>query len=240
MTLPSKHETALAVRRLLREGRSGALATLAAADGAPAAALVTFAADARARPLFLLSGLSDHTRNLGADARASFLVEAASAMRRPQAGPRAALNGTVRKAGGAHARARFLARHPDAALYAGFGDFAFYRMTVESVRYVGGFAAARRAAGRDVMLAAQPAGAVDAAEADILDHINTARAGTADLYANALLGRRGRGWRVSGVDVEGADLTRAGRFARLWFPAPAGSVKDVRGALMRMAQKARA
>ena len=32
----------------------------------------------------------------------------------------------------AHLRRRFLARHPKAELYAGFADFALWRMTVES------------------------------------------------------------------------------------------------------------
>ena len=33
----------------------------------------------------------------------------------------------------------FLGRHPDAAYYADFTDFAFWRILVDSVRYIGGF-----------------------------------------------------------------------------------------------------
>jgi hypothetical protein len=36
-------------------------------------------------------------------------------------------------------RDTFLAAHPEAAQYAGFGDFGFWRLAVESVRWVGGF-----------------------------------------------------------------------------------------------------
>ena len=34
---------------------------------------------------------------------------------------------------------RFLARHPDAGMYAGFKDFAFYRVAVERAHLVAGF-----------------------------------------------------------------------------------------------------
>ena len=39
----------------------------------------------------------------------------------------------------AGARERFLAVHPGAAFYAGFGDFGFWRLEVSSVRYIGGY-----------------------------------------------------------------------------------------------------
>ena len=39
------------------------------------------------------------------------------------------------------ARARYLARHPEAAQWADFGDFTFYRINVVDVYYVGGFGA---------------------------------------------------------------------------------------------------
>jgi hypothetical protein len=35
--------------------------------------------------------------------------------------------------------ARFVARHPSAELYAGFGDFRLYRMTVARAHLVAGF-----------------------------------------------------------------------------------------------------
>ena len=46
-------------RHLLRSVRSGALATIDAADGTPFASLVTLATDSDGTPLMLLSRLSD-------------------------------------------------------------------------------------------------------------------------------------------------------------------------------------
>ena len=37
------------------------------------------------------------------------------------------------------ARDRYLAANPSAAYYIEFGDFVFYRLNVESIRYVGGY-----------------------------------------------------------------------------------------------------
>jgi hypothetical protein len=38
----------------------------------------------------------------------------------------------------ANARAAFFAAHPNSAYYDGFRDFAFWKLDVSSVRYIGG------------------------------------------------------------------------------------------------------
>ena len=66
-------------RTVLRSRRSAALATAMATEtGWPYASLVTVACDVDGSPILLLSGLSDHTRNLDRDPRASLLLEDAS------------------------------------------------------------------------------------------------------------------------------------------------------------------
>ena len=63
------------VRELLRTARSGALGTFSLAmPGHPFVSLVTFVPDSSLRPVFLLSGLAEHTRNLRADPKASLLL----------------------------------------------------------------------------------------------------------------------------------------------------------------------
>ena len=49
------------------------------------------------------------------------------------------LFGKAEKTGEEAARRRFLARHPEAAFYADFPDFAFWRLEVEGAHYIGGF-----------------------------------------------------------------------------------------------------
>src|ERR671918_2392133 len=65
----------LAAKKLLREGRSGALATLMAGTGDPYCSLVNVATAADGAPLLLISRLAVHTRNILADARVSLMLD---------------------------------------------------------------------------------------------------------------------------------------------------------------------
>lgn len=128
---------------------SGGLATLCtlARDpaGYPFGSMVSYALDAWGAPLLLISRLAEHTANALADPRASLLVaEPAPPGEDPLAYGRVTLLGrlteTERDATDAHAvREAFIAAHPAAELYVDFADFAFFRLAIEGVRYVGGF-----------------------------------------------------------------------------------------------------
>src|SRR5258706_2674480 len=113
-------------KRLLREAGKGALATLSS-DGAPYASLVTLATAMDGAPILLLSRLARHTANAGADPRVSLLL-AAEREGDPLAGTRVSLSGELSRIDDPIARRRFLARHPTAEAYAGFADFAFWRL----------------------------------------------------------------------------------------------------------------
>jgi putative heme iron utilization protein len=146
-------ERAEAVRRLLFEGRFATLATISTKpEGFPFGSLVPFAQCARGRPLLLLSGLAQHTRNLRADPRASLLVLAPGA-EDPMQAPRASLVGKAVQISGAEAedgRARFLQRHPRAAAWIAL-DFDLWRLDVTEVRFVGGFGQAAWVSGSEVL-----------------------------------------------------------------------------------------
>src|SRR5205814_10453238 len=64
-----------AAKKLLREGRSGALATLMPPSGDPYCSLVNVATAADGAPLFLISPLAVHTQNILADPRASLMID---------------------------------------------------------------------------------------------------------------------------------------------------------------------
>lgn len=203
----------LALRRVARAARKAALAT--SLEGRPYVSLVTLAFDHDLSPILLLSRLADHTRNLLADARASLLLDGTDGHPNPQTGPRVTLVGTLAEDDDPRLRRRFLARHPGAALYAGFGDFAVWRMSVERAHFVGGFA---RAVWFDAPLVPEAESAFAAAEEEgvltLLDE------GHSDLVA-ALAARAGgapdAGWKVSGWDPDGCELEVDGALLRLSF-----------------------
>lgn len=225
---------------LMRASRSASLSTgLAIAEGWPYGSFVTVVVDQDASPLLLFSGLSDHTRNLEADSRASLLFAAPVRHRNPQRGRRVTVLGTIRKTNRTEHAERFLTLHPEARMYAGFGDFNFYRMRIERAHWVGGFAKAQWIRGRDVVVPAAPARALGESAADICEHMNTDHAEAVDLYAHKLLKRRGQGWRMVGIDADGADVARDGRFARLSFPNPIADAAGAREVLVALAAEAR-
>ncbi len=207
--------------------------------GRPYAALVTTAFAADASPILLLSQLSEHARNLAVDPRVALLFETASRRRNPQTGPRVTVVGRIARSPDEADRRRFLARHPDAALYADFADFGFYRMTVERAHFVGGFARAHWIRGEDFVLSGSGPAAIVAAEEGVLDHMNADHGEAVALYARVVLGRRGSGWRLSGVDPDGIDLASKDATGRIDFGQVAQGVDDLRAALVSLAADAR-
>ena len=64
-----------AAKKLMREARSGALATLMPGSGDPYCSLVNVATAADGSPLLLISRLAVHTKNILADARVSLMLD---------------------------------------------------------------------------------------------------------------------------------------------------------------------
>lgn len=146
------------VLRLMREARFASLATIDAESGGPYASLVNVALLPSGRPLILISSLARHTMNLRANQAASLLIaEPAPADGDPLASARATLSGRFEQlddAGAvAEARERFIAIHPAAAGYAGFGDFGWWAMSIASAHLVAGFGRIRTISGSDLATA---------------------------------------------------------------------------------------
>jgi heme iron utilization protein len=240
----SAPDAALEARNLVRRALKGALATLdrggvAAQSGHPYASLVTVAATPEGEPLLLLSGLALHTKNLVADPRASLLIDATSLAGDPLAGGRLTILGRLARTEQPNARARFLRRHPAAAQYADFGDFAFYQMTVERAHYIGGFGRIVGLASNQLVRSADDAGALVEAEPDIIAHMNSDHAGTLQLYAAKLAGAAPGAWRLIGCDPDGIDLLNGEHAARVSFDERITTADASRHAMKRLADKAR-
>ena len=204
-------------RRLMRRQTHAALAT--SRDGHPYVSLVALAFDYDASPLLLLSDLAQHSRNIATDPRVSLLFDGGASEHPPAdplAEPRLSLLGEMARCGDPRLLARFTARHPSAAAYAGFGDFHLYRVTIGRAHLVAGFGRISWVEGATLRFAGDGA-ALAAAEAEIVQHMNKDHAEAVALVAERLARRRGSGWRMTGIDPEGVDLRRDGETARLDF-----------------------
>ena len=83
--------------------------------------------------------MAEHTQNALRDPRASLLItEPVPEGTDPLAAGRVTLLGRLSEVDRDLAQERYLAANPTAAYYIDFGDFVFYRLDVESIRYVGG------------------------------------------------------------------------------------------------------
>tara|TARA_B100000965_G_scaffold139116_1_gene115817 strand:- start:44999 stop:45835 length:837 start_codon:yes stop_codon:yes gene_type:complete len=109
-------------------------------SGYPYGSFVTFAIH-EGNPIFLISRLAEHTKNLEASPQSSLLV-AEGGEGNPLALGRVTLIGDcsiMPEAEVSSARATFLDKHESASFYVDFEDFHFYKLEVNSVRYIGGF-----------------------------------------------------------------------------------------------------
>ena len=238
---PSHAERA---RTLLARAGTGVLSTAhAEREGHPYGSLVTYGITDDGAPVFLISRLAEHTRNLLRDGRCSLLASEASSGRDPLALGRVTIVGRAAEVEGDEVRRCFLERNPDASYYADYRDFHFWRMDVEAVRYIGGY-------GRMSWVDAE---AWAGAEADpiaddarpILDHMNDDHADALVLYCRAFSKASDTSEATMvGVDRYGFEMsarTEAGpRPIRVAFDEPVSSAGEVRGAMVALVKRARA
>ena len=234
-------------RTLVASATRGALSTIAADPaGYPYGSVATYGLDDRGNPLFFVSLMAEHTQNAIRDPRASLLVtEPVPDGADPLASGRATLIGllsAVDEAERPAVQARYLAANPTAEYYIDFGDFAFYRLDVSAIRYVGGY-------GR---MSWVDAGAYATAEPDplaplaagIIGHMNADHGEAQVLYCRHLAGRRDTvSATMSAVDRYGFEMVAegpGGRGAvRLGFPEPCSTGDEVRRAMVAMVGEAR-
>lgn len=230
-------------RTLLAGQTTGALGTLSIdAPGHPYVSYVTFAL-LDETPVFCLSRIAEHGKNLAADARISLLVHE-SGKADPLANARVTLLGrAAAPVDRDRARAAFLEANAYAKHYVDYADFSFHALEVESARYIGGYGRMSWIAGADFA-----AGTVDPVAPHakgILDHMNEDHADALLAYARAF---------TSATDATAATMTSVDRLgfemtvdtprgrgpARLAFASPIASTKDARIALVALVGEARA
>jgi putative heme iron utilization protein len=148
------------------------LSTFSKADSDyPGGSVVGFAPDEQGRPLFIFSGMSSHTQDILADPHCSLTVAAkdfkgAADARVNLMGRTELIKDSTEKAA---AKACYMKKHPG-AFWVDFGDFNWFRMTVDKVRFVGGFARAGSVTSAEYTAATPDP--VAEFSADIASHMN--------------------------------------------------------------------
>ena len=232
-------------RTLVHMGRTATLSSHSRhSAGYPFGSVAPYGVDASGRPTLLISTMAMHTQNLLADARASLLVQQSGAGDEPLALGRTTLIGDAGRVPDADVdavRQDYLARHADAQHWVDFGDFAFYRLEVRAVYFVGGFGSmgwidtgAYREAAPDPLAES---------ERGILEHMNADHADALRLYCAAFAGCDADEATMVSVDRMGFRVrARIGsqlRGVRINFPREAHTPGEARVVLVEMVRTAR-
>jgi len=232
-------------RTLVHLAGTGMLSTLSRRHpGHPFGSVMPYAPDPRGAPLLLISAMAMHTQNLEADARASLLATQPGWAEDPLAGGRVTLMGRAvrvpdRERGAA--REAYLARHPKAAFWVDFDDFAFWRLEVADVYFVGGFAAMDWVTGEGYA-AARPDPLADAAEG-IVEHVNHDHADALLTLSRAHADAAAEEATMLSVDRLGFRVrVRSGErlhAVRMSFPREVTTAEECRSALIDMIRDSR-
>lgn len=227
---------------LMRRLDRVSLATSLPADGSawPYASLALAAVDHDLAPILLISDLAEHSKAIASTPRVCLLFDGTGGLDQPLTGPRLSVFGVAAKSQATSVRQRFLARHPDAEMYADFRDFNFYRIAIERAHFVAGFGRIDPIEGAALRVDPTPWRALVERETDVVSHMNEDHAEAVSLYATKLLGLTPGEWRMTGIDAFGCDLRWRGQVARLNFDAPVHDAEAARKALVDMVRRARA
>jgi putative heme iron utilization protein len=127
-------------RTLASLGRIGSLSTHSRKfPGFPFGSMMPFAADGHGGPVFFISSMAMHTQNLRQDPRASLLITQPDVSGDPLGAARVTLLGTAAEVPATEVRDLYLSRYENAKFWQEYTDFAYYRLEVSGVYFIGGF-----------------------------------------------------------------------------------------------------
>ncbi|MGH3726775.1 MAG: HugZ family protein [Mycobacterium sp.] len=240
VTNPARPSAAEEARTVAASTNIATLATLSA-DGDPWASLVTYGL-LGGEPVLCVSQMAEHGRNLVRDARASVSIVAPNSPEDPLANTRITLAGKVRRPSAAElpaAQEAHIAAVPAARYYIEYSDFSVWLLTVDRVRWVGGYGRMDSASGAEYDSAAPDPVSTRAARA--ISHLN-------DDHGQALLAMAQQlgGYpdataaRCEGADRYGLDIRvstpRGWSVTRVGYVDPIDSIDELRGATVRLAE----
>ena len=203
--------------------------------------MMPYAADGQGCPVFFISNMAMHTQNLVADARSSLLVTQPDVSGDPLGASRVTLLGTSTQVMTEEVRDLYLSRHQNAKLWQDYSDFAFYRLGVSVVYFIGGFGVMGWISAEDYTTA-KPDPLAEAAMG-IIEHMNTGHAEALRQIVGYYGGEAVDEAAMTSVDRLGFHLRlKSGERVygrRVAFIREVASRDDARNVLIEMARHAR-
>jgi putative heme iron utilization protein len=101
--------------------------------------MMPFAIDDAGRPVFFISSMAMHTQNLQQDQRASLLITQPDVSGDPLGAARLTLVGSASVTPATEVSELYLSRYESARHWQDYADFAYYRLDVAGLYFIGGF-----------------------------------------------------------------------------------------------------
>ena len=219
-------------RRLLLQESFGVLSTISLdVPGYPFGSVTPYCTDAECRPIIYISSIAQHTQNILADSRVSLtVVEKNHASDDVQARGRLTCIANAQPVSDDEAgfRERYFRYFPSAREYELTHDFAFFRLELVRLRFIGGFGQIYWVEPGQFRTA-NPFSPQQ--ESRIIEHMNKDHADALRHYAGGVPAV------MTGIDAEGFDLFASGKKVRLEFNVPVYDMEQARQALVAMAKR---
>jgi putative heme iron utilization protein len=199
--------------------------------GFPFGSVTPYCADEQCQPVLYISDIAQHTKNVIADPRVSLtIVESQAESDDVQSRGRVTCLANARPVNETETavRDRYFHYFPSARQYEGTHDFAFFRLELVRVRFIGGFGQIYWV-GPDEFMMRNPFSPVQ--ESRIIEHMNNDHSKALRHYA------RGASAVMVGIDAEGFDVLTAGKKVRFDFDTPVRNMEEARQALVAMAKR---
>lgn len=239
---PSEPSLAERARTLVAIARIGSLSTHSLKmTGYPFGSMMPYTADGDGRPVFFISSMAMHTQNLLGDSRSSLLITQPDVSGDPLGASRVTILGTSTHVTAEDVRDLYLSRHENAKFWQDYSDFAYYRLEVSGVYFIGGFGVMGWVSADDYTNA-KPDPLAEAAMG-IIQHMNTDHAGALRQIAGHYAGEVVDEAVMTAVDRLGFHLRLKsgdrvyGR--RIAFIREVASRDDARSVLVQMVRHAR-
>jgi putative heme iron utilization protein len=219
-------------RQLFLERSSGVLSTISVdVPGYPFGSAAPYCADDQCCPIIYISYIAQHTKNIIADSRVSLtILENKDGSTDVQAQGRLTCIGNARPIDDdeIRVRQRYFRYFPSARQYEHTHDFAFFRLELIRVRFIGGFGRIYWVEPDEFMLV-NPFSAEQ--EMRILSHMNNDHGDALKHYTG------GTNAKMIGIDSEGFDVLASEEKRRFTFENPVHNMEEARQALVALAKR---
>ncbi len=224
------------VRQMLRAHHYGALCTLSKKfNGHPFGSITPYLVDHDGSLLILISTLAEHTRNILHDPRVSLVTHS-------QDNPDIQAQGRITVVGEAQpvpdklqTGKRYLRYFPEAQNLFAMGDFSFYRIVPQTLRFIGGFGKIHWVAADSYLLPPYP---LTGQEDGVITHMNADHRDALRRYCQHFHQCTALVVEMLGIDCDGFDLRADGKILRFNLPEMVQDAQQARHALVAMVQEA--